>query len=286
MLTIDNHRLVGDGVTFRATPNQGGHLSARYLVFHYTAGSSCDSSVESLCTRKARGSASAHLVLARDGRIVQLAPFDVVTWHAGVSCWEGLTGLNKRSIGIEMDNAGRMQRVGDKFVAWFGKEFRASEVLLAEHKHGGGVMPWHVYSEVQLVRAAELAELLVNHYGLHDVLGHEDIAPGRKHDPGPAFPLATIASRALRSQPPLTSYVVTSDTLNIRNGPGVSFVPIGPALPRGAIVLLLQTGAGWSKVRVDRPDGVTGWVNQRFLAPRHKKQIGRTRANSPRHMSG
>jgi len=286
MLNIDNHRLVGDGVTFRATPNHGGPLSARYLVFHYTAGSSCDSSVESLCTQKARGSASAHLVLARDGRIVQLAPFNVVTWHAGVSCWEGRTGLNRWSIGIEMDNAGRLQRIGEKFVAWFGKEFPAADVLLSKHKHGGGVLPWHIYSEVQLARAAELAQLLVNHYGLHDVLGHEDIAPGRKQDPGPAFPLAPIARRALRSQASLTPYVVTSDTLNIRSGPGVSFDLIAPALLRDAVVLLLERAAGWSKVRVERPDGVAGWVNRRFIAPFNKQQSRRTRANPPRYVSG
>ena len=206
MLRIENHRLIGDGVTFRATPNHGGALKPRYLVFHYTAGRSAESSIESLCTRKPQGNASAHLVLARDGRIVQLAPFNVVTWHAGVSHWNGLVGLNQRSIGIEMDNAGWMNVVGDKFVAWFGKEYLASEVMLAEHKHGGGARHWHVYSEVQLERALELAELLVSHYQLEDVLGHEDIAPGRKQDPGPAFPLAAIASRVLaRRNAPLAA---------------------------------------------------------------------------------
>ena len=154
-------------------------------------------SVESLCTRKPQGNVSAHLVLARDARIVQLVPFNIVAWHAGVSQWNGVVGLNQASIGIEMDNAGAMSRVGDKFVTWFGKEYAANEVMLAEHKHGGGVRPWHAYTEVQIERALELAELLVNHYSLEDVLGHEDIARGRKQDPGPAFPLASIASCAL-----------------------------------------------------------------------------------------
>ena len=185
MLNIKNHRLVGDGVSFRATPNHGGELKARYLVFHYTAGRSAESSVESMCTRKPQGNASAHLVLARDGRIVQLVPFNIVAWHAGVSQWNGVVGLNQASIGIEMDNAGAMSRMGDKFVAWFGKEYAANEVMLAEHKHGGGVRPWHAYTEVQIERALELAELLVNHYSLENVLGHEDIARGRKQDPGP-----------------------------------------------------------------------------------------------------
>ncbi len=85
MLSIKNHRLVGDPVSFRPTPNVGGALAARYLVLHFTAGRSLETSVESLCTQKPQGNASAHLVLGRDGRIVQLAPFNVVTWHAGVS---------------------------------------------------------------------------------------------------------------------------------------------------------------------------------------------------------
>ena len=267
MLSIKNHRLVGDGVRFRETPNCGGELRARYLVFHYTAGRSADSSVESLCTRKPQGNASAHLVLSRDGRIVQLAPFNIVTWHAGVSQWNGIVGLNRASIGIELDNAGALSRVGDKFVAWFGKEYGGSDVMLAEHKHGGGMRPWHAYTEVQIERALELAKLLVNHYGLEDVLGHEDIARGRKQDPGPAFPLASIASCALgRTSDVPSRYVVTSDTLNIRKGPGASFDPVAPPLKKGTVVLLLQPAERWSKVEVKGPTDIKGWVNNSFIA--------------------
>jgi N-acetylmuramoyl-L-alanine amidase len=64
MLKIEKHRLVGDKVTHRDTPNVGGALAPRFLVFHYTAGRSAASSVESLCTRKPSGNASAHIVLA------------------------------------------------------------------------------------------------------------------------------------------------------------------------------------------------------------------------------
>ena len=266
MLSIESHRLVGDGIRFRATPNCGGELNARYLVFHYTAGRSAESSVESLCTRKPQGNASAHLVLARDGRIMQLAPFNVVTWHAGISQWNGLVGLNRASIGIELDNAGALSRVGDKFIAWFGKEYGASDVLLAEHKHGGGTRPWHVYTEIQIERALELAELLVNYYRLEDVLGHEDIARGRKQDPGPAFPLAAIASRALgRTSDVPSRYVVTADTLNIRKGPDASFDTVAPPLKQGAVVLLLQPGDRWSKVEVEGPTDIEGWVNNSFI---------------------
>ena len=265
-LSIENHRLAGPDVSFQATPNVGGALVPRFLVMHYTAGRSLESAVESLCTRKPQGNASAHLVLGRDGRIVQLAPFNVVTWHAGVSHWNGLVGMNQYAIGIEMDNAGVMQQIGGQYTAWFGKVYPASEVLLAEHKHGGGVRPWHAYTEVQIARALELAELLVAHYGLEDVLGHEDIAPERKTDPGPAFPLAAVRSRAIgRADDALPRYVVTAPTLNIRRGPGAGFETVAPALVKDTVLQMLEPGARWSRVEVIAPTDIEGWVNNSFI---------------------
>ena len=267
MLTIDKrHRLVGDNVSLRATPNVGGALAPRYIVFHYTAGSSAASSIASLCTRKPQGNASAHLVLARDGAITQLAPFNVVTWHAGVSQWSGIVGLNSASIGIEIDNAGPMNVVGDRFVAWFGREYPAGEVLMAAHKHGGPVRPWHAYTQVQIERCLELAELLVARYGLIDIVGHDDIARGRKQDPGPAFPLTSIAARTLgRADDAPVRYVVSADELNIRKGPDASFEIVAAALKRGNVVALLEPGDRWSKVEVEGPTDIEGWVNNSFI---------------------
>ena len=266
MLSLRNHRLVGDAVAFRATPNVGGALKPRYLVFHYTAGSSAASSIESLCTKKPQGNVSAHVVLARDGSLTQLAPFNVVTWHAGVSQWLGVVGLNNASIGIEIDNAGPMNQVGERCVAWFGREYPASDVLLAAHKHGGPLRPWHAYTEAQITRSLELAELLCRHYALRDVLGHDDIARGRKQDPGPAFPLASIASRALgRADDEPPRYVVSIDGLNIRRGPDAAFDAVAPPLPRGTLLRLVQAGSRWSQVEVDGPTDVQGWVNNRFI---------------------
>ncbi len=265
-LSIENHRLVGENVSFRPTPNVGGALAPRYLVLHYTAGRSLESSVESLCTQKPQGNASAHLVLGRDGRIVQLAPFNVVTWHAGVSQWSGLVGMNQYAVGVEMDNAGVMQQIGGQYTAWFGKVYPASEVLLAEHKHGGGVKPWHAYTEAQIARALELAELLVAQYGLEDVLGHEDIAPHRKTDPGPAFPLGAVKSRAIgRTDDALPRYVVISPSLNIRKGPDASFETVAPALRKNTELQMLEPGARWSRVEVIGATDIEGWVNNSFI---------------------
>ncbi|WP_313952019.1 N-acetylmuramoyl-L-alanine amidase [Accumulibacter sp.] len=267
-LRIENHKLVGDQVSHRDTPNCGGIMAPSYLIMHYTAGRSVDSSVQSLCTRKPQGNASAHVVLGRDGQIVQLAPFNVVTWHAGVSQWAGLVGLNSHSIGIEMDNAGLLRRVGSQYQAWFAKVYPDEEVMLAAHRNGGPVSPWHAYTEVQIARAMELADLLVDHYGLQDVLGHEDIAPGRKTDPGPAFPLAAVRSRVLgREQDEPQHYVVIASSLNIRQGPDASSERVTTALKKGTELLLLEARDRWSLVEVVADPEVEGWVSNAYIAP-------------------
>jgi N-acetylmuramoyl-L-alanine amidase len=266
MLRIRNHRLEGDGVSHRETPNCGGAMTPRFLVYHYTAGRSAESSADSLCRPDAR--ASAHLVLGRDGRIIQLAPFNIVTWHAGVSHWAGVTGLNRHSIGIEMDNAGLLKRVGDGFVAWFGKAYPADEVMLAEHRHGGAVQPWHTYTERQIERAIELAELLCSSYGLGEVLGHEDIARGRKVDPGPAFPLSAVAARVIgRTDDDFPLFSVNASALNIRQGPDPRFEPVAPALRRGTQVRVLEASERWSRVEVVGPGDTEGWVHNAYLTP-------------------
>ncbi|MCB1967253.1 MAG: N-acetylmuramoyl-L-alanine amidase [Candidatus Accumulibacter sp.] len=266
-LKIENHKLVGDLVSHRSTPNHGGIMSPSYLILHYTAGRSVEGSVESLCTRKPRGNASAHVVLGREGQIVQLAPFNVVTWHAGVSQWAGLVGLNSHSIGVEMDNAGLLKKVGNQYQAWFAKVYPEEEVTLAAHRNGGPVSPWHAYTETQIERAMELAELLVEHYGLLDVLGHEDIAPGRKIDPGPAFPLAAVRSRILgREHDEPARYVVIASSLNIRKGPDAGFERVAAALKNGTELQLLEARDRWSLVKVVSDPEVEGWVSNAYIA--------------------
>lgn len=266
MLGIQNHRLTGPDVSFRATPNVGGAMRPQFVVLHYTAGRTLESSVESLCTKKPQGNASSHIVLGRDGRIVQLAPFNAVTWHAGVSQWNGLDGLNHHAIGIEMDNAGLLHREGERCVSWFGKAYPDNEVVVAEHRHGGGVRPWHHFTEVQIERALQLCEVLVAHYGLKDVLGHEDIARGRKVDPGPAFPLAAVRARALgRGGDVAVRLVVNAASLNIRSGPGAEFPKVAPALKRGAELVLLEAQDRWSRVAVVGATDLEGWVCNDFV---------------------
>ncbi|MGB0910547.1 MAG: N-acetylmuramoyl-L-alanine amidase, partial [Nitrospirales bacterium] len=187
-LSIHNHLLQGKNVSYIETPNKSkGPIQFKYLVFHYTAGRSTRSTVNWLTNQDAK--ASAHLIVGRDGAITQLAPFTAKTWHAGRSHWDGLSGLNQYSIGIEMDNAGPLKLVGTKLQAWFGKFYPKAQAFQGKHKLETEVQWWHTYTEIQITTAVELAKLLVKTYQLKEIVGHDDIAPDRKRDPGPAFPL-------------------------------------------------------------------------------------------------
>lgn len=195
-MKITDHRLCEDDgtpVAFVESPNVGGAVEHEFLVMHYTAGRNAEQSIAWLARPEAR--ASAHIVIDRDGEITQLVPFDRIAWHAGRSEWLGRAGLNRYSLGIELDNAGRLTRQGGHWRAWFGDEYADEDVVEATHKHESAASGWHAYSPVQIDAALAAASLLFNHYGLRDVLGHDDIAPGRKSDPGPAFPMASFRGR-------------------------------------------------------------------------------------------
>lgn len=198
MYEVRSDRLYSDGVPveFRSTPNVGGTLKPRFLVMHYTAGRSHESSVAFLADPTAK--ASAHLVIGRAGEVTQLASFNRVCWHAGKSEWQGLSGLNQYAIGIELDNGGVLDRFGDDtWQTWFKLTIPNTEVVVAEHARGGGLRGWHAYPEVQIDTALLIAEALQAAYDLEDVIGHDDISWPRKTDPGPAFPMISFRSRVV-----------------------------------------------------------------------------------------
>jgi N-acetylmuramoyl-L-alanine amidase len=201
LMKIVNHRLVNDDgnpFPFRESPNHAGLLRPEILVMHFTAGRSADSSVTWLTNPAAK--ASAHVVIGEDGKIVQLVPLNMIAWHAGKSAYNNRVRVNEFSIGIEIANPGELHRTGSKWRTWFGGVVPDDEVIIAKHKHGGPEMGWKVYTSEQLTVAIDLGVLLVQTYQLKDVVGHEDVAPGRKVDPGPAFPMeryrGTLLGRA------------------------------------------------------------------------------------------
>jgi N-acetylmuramoyl-L-alanine amidase len=281
-MKISNHRLVRDDGTpypFRDTPNKGGIIKPRWLVMHYTAGRSAAESIGWLANAQAK--ASAHVVIDKKGAITQMVAFNQKAWHAGESTWKGVNGLNSHSIGIELDGFGMLTGGPGK---WKFLEISVpdSDVLIAAHRNEPGVSrAWAKYPPAQVAAALELAKLLVRSYGLEDVIGHDDIAPKRKTDPGPAFDLAGFRAAAMgapapapapvpdpaRRVPPGEVFVVMATHLNVRSGPGAGNPTVaGSPLPKGAIVEELADSGGWKQVRA-RETGTTGWVSAQFLAP-------------------
>jgi len=196
--SVKNHILHLDGkpVAQRPTPNRGGPLKADYLVMHYTAALSAAGAISWLCNPAAK--ASAHLVIAQDGTVTQLAPLNVVCWHAGKSTWAKRSGCNSFTIGIELANPGPLNKTAPGYAtAMEHKPVAAKDVILAAHTSGGPVRPWAAYPEAQIAAAVGIAQAIVSTYGLKGIVGHEDIAPGRKTDPGPAFPMASFRARAM-----------------------------------------------------------------------------------------
>lgn len=155
----------------------------RFLVIHFTSGASAESSIEFWRTPAAKG-ASAHLVIDRDGTVYQTRPFNLTCGHAGKSSWKGFSGLNSCSIGIELANAGDSEALA--------KRWSKLPLVEAKHKNGGPVQKWESYPVAQLAACEAVAKALVERYKLDDVVGHEDIAPSRKNDPGPLFPMKTL----------------------------------------------------------------------------------------------
>lgn len=194
---IDSHHLRGDGIREQLSPNAGGPFATApdTLVLHYTAGDSTEWAIDILRDATSGNRVSAHLVVARDGSVTQLLPFDTIAWHAGQSSWGGRSDYNQFSLGIEIDNAGRLEPRDGELVSWRGQAYARQEAVRAVHRNETEPSWWHRYPEAQLEVVEELCELLVAEYDLRWILGHEEIAPQRKQDPGPAFPLDGLRTR-------------------------------------------------------------------------------------------
>ena len=189
--SIVNHRLMGGGVIHLECPkNRRGLGEPDMIILHYTAGTSAESSAKFLVRPDVK--ASAHVVIGRDGQVIQLVPFNIEAWHAGKSSYGGRSELNHYSIGIELDNAGELQRVGDRYYSCFGREYSPDQVYTTEEE--GRARYWHSFTEGQFAVTEEICRLLKACYGIKYLVRHSDITP-RKTDPGPAFPFDELRKR-------------------------------------------------------------------------------------------
>ncbi len=134
-------------------------------------------------------SVSVHLVIGRNGSVYSIVPFNVQAWHTGQSEYNGRTDYDKFSIGIELDNAGVLEKVDDYYHSWFGGVYTANKVVCERYPSQNHFSYWHKYSEVQITTCEIICRLLIKKYSIKHILGHEEISPGRHVDPGPAFPM-------------------------------------------------------------------------------------------------
>lgn len=143
-------------------------LPISILVLHYTGMDSAAAARKRLCDPDAE--VSAHWLVDEDGKTENLVSEDNRAWHAGVGSWNGITDINSASIGIEIVNGGH-------------------NVPLAD----GSLPP---YPDAQILAVIKLAKDIIERHDIkaRNVVGHSDIAPERKEDPGEHFPWAGLAA--------------------------------------------------------------------------------------------
>lgn len=236
------------------------------IIIHYTAGKDAASSANYLCKPEVK--ASAHLVIGRDGSVFQLVPFNTIAWHAGKSAYNGRIGFNQFSIGIEIDNAGILEKSGSEYVAWFGKPYPENEVIKAIHRNESKEKYWHCFTEIQIEKVEEICQAIMNKYSsIQHILGHEEISAGRKTDPGPAFPLDKIRDRLMQERDSESSIYenkegfVDVDSLNIREFPSVQSEIINAPLTKNQKVKIVQKNQNWYQVKTE----IEGWVSAEYI---------------------
>ena len=266
---IAHHRLLSDYVQHESSEKNSGTFATGLpdtIVFHFTATGSLQAAVNELLDSEVK--ASAHLVIGRNGSVVQLMPFDRIAWHAGVSEYQGRKDLNRYSIGIELENAGRLMKSGDQYLAWFGRTYGEDEVVQATHPQESEPGYWHRYTEPQISTLMEVCRLLCSHYRITALVGHDTVSLDNKMDPGPAFPLSVIREKLLHHDrkegidklSPLarTGTLYQNDSRLLREphdtSPAVSLTEIAP----GTAVSV--TGENRDFYRVSVP--VEGWLRK------------------------
>jgi N-acetylmuramoyl-L-alanine amidase len=149
------------------SPNHDARMApVDILLLHYTGMQSGVAACERLCDASAK--VSSHYLVYEDGRVDQLVPEARQAWHAGVSSWKGETNINARSIGIEIVNPG--------------------------HEFG-----YRDFPQAQVEAVIALCRDILKRHNIPParVLGHSDVAPGRKQDPGEKFPWARLAAAGI-----------------------------------------------------------------------------------------
>jgi N-acetylmuramoyl-L-alanine amidase len=308
-MKIVSHWLVSDEpsekIIVSKTLNAGELIDPDYLVIHYTATDTASSAIDwFMDTRSNPDRIAAHIVLDFDGTLTQLVPFNRKANHAGTSTWDGLDFFNSHSIGIEIVNAGFVEKLSngsfrrtvgtDKNRNPIYKSYATSDrnrIIKANHKHkfwtGKENSNWFTFPEAQLNALYKLCRLLFETYHPVTAVGHDDISPARKPDPGPAFPWDSFKKNVFGSTNDVGKiFTVNTEATNLRTSYSTNSAII-KKLTLGYEVGLIATNGQWSKVYlVDKSQDVmlkqsgklrsiktSGWVFSSLLSQKSGQSI-------------
>jgi N-acetylmuramoyl-L-alanine amidase len=145
-------------------PNKRVKKNINFLVFHYTGMRSEKAAINRLTNIQSK--VASHYLIKKNGKVITLVPDLYIAWHAGISSWKNYKSLNKNSIGVEITNPG--------------------------HQFG-----YKKFSKKQINSLINLSNFLIKKYKISkkNILGHSDIAPKRKKDPGEKFPWEYLARK-------------------------------------------------------------------------------------------
>lgn len=276
----DRRWLAESGKTVRQILSPSEHTNGPFatrpqlLVMHFTYGASAESSANWFKNKENRFRSSAHIVIDRDGSIIQCVPLDVGANHAGRSSWRGQNSMNNKSYGMELANWGYLIKSGSGYKSHTGKS--VPNFLLADHKNGNPhfeyrPFAWETYPEEQIRSAIKVAACLVKELGVNEIVGHDDISPLRKYDPGPAFDMDSFRQMVFGGRDvdgANTLTVRSQNGLRLRTGPGTEFDTI-QVLALGTLLEPIEKKDKWILASVLDEAGqtnVTGWVHSSFVA--------------------
>ena len=138
----------------------------KFIIFHYTGMKNENDAIKKLTSKKSK--VSSHYFIKNNGEILSLVPDVYVAWHSGVSSWKKYKFINKYSIGIEINNKGH--------------EFKYKN-----------------FNKEQINSVIKLSKYLIKKYKIKSnfILGHSDISPERKKDPGEKFPWHYLSKKKI-----------------------------------------------------------------------------------------
>ena len=250
----------------------------KFIIMHFTTGTRMESTINHF--KDPASGVSTHLLIGRNGRVVQFLPFDRIAHHSGFSWWEQQSNLNQSSIGIELDNAGLLIRKDGK---WQRHKMIIPDKEVKQDVHWKQFKPnnsanypgWQTFTKVQLDVALKIVRALKERYpSIQEILGHDDVNLRNRYDPGPLFPMPRFRKALFgREEPEIEEYFINHETEIYSNFegrlPNTKQKTLHVRLPAKSLVKVIKTEGDFTLVTVIKAKNAdfkgTGWIQTASL---------------------